>query len=452
MTGRLPWDDAAAGPPEPAGRGPRIYTVEELNTAAARALQDTIGEVWVEGEISNLRDSENRHLYFTLKDARAAIDAVLFRSSRQRLDFAVESGQRVVALGELSIYAPRGRYQIVVRHMRRSGRGDLFEAFERLKKKLAAEGVFDRKRPVPLLPRRIGVATSPHGAAVRDILNILARRCPSVPVLIAPCRVQGDGAADEVAAAIRRLNDPALGVDTIIVARGGGSIEELWPFNEERLARAVFESAIPVISGVGHETDFTICDFVADARAPTPSAAAECAVPDRAELTRRLAHHAARLRAGVRHGADRLGARVRAAAAHRVFHEPRAIAARGRDRVAHLDHRARSSLRRALEIRIQQTDEHRRMVRSLFARLAASRIETVKAALAAHTSRLRSLNPRAVLNRGYTLTTDETGRPLRSIVAVRAGARLVTEWPDGRARSVVSDVLVTPPAAGESGE
>lgn len=452
MTGRFPWDNHDAGPMEPPGRGPRIYTVEELNTAAARALQDTIGEVWVEGEISNLRDSENRHLYFTLKDANAAIDAVMFRSSRQRLDFGVESGQRVVALGELSIYAPRGRYQIVVRHMRLSGRGDLFEAFERLKKRLAAEGWFERKRPIPLLPRRIGVATSPHGAAVRDILNVLARRCPSVPVLIAPCRVQGDGAADDVADAIRQLNDPTLGVDTIIVARGGGSIEELWPFNEERLARAVFESAIPVISGVGHETDFTICDFVADARAPTPSAAAECAVPDHAELSRRLAHHAARLRAGVRHGADRLRARVRAAAGHRVFHEPRAIAARGRDRVAHLDHRARSSLRRALEVRIQRTDEHRRMVRSLFARLAASRIETVKAALAAHASRLRSLNPRAVLNRGYTLTTDETGRPLRSVATVRTGARLVTEWPDGRARSVVSDVLATPPAAGEPGE
>ncbi|MBP7275249.1 MAG: exodeoxyribonuclease VII large subunit [Kiritimatiellae bacterium] len=452
MSDLFSWNESAPAPPEPAGQGPRIFTVAELNAAAASALQNAIGEVWVEGEISNLRDSDQRHLYFTLKDAHAAIDAVMFRSSRLQLPFTPDSGQRVVARGELSIYAPRGRYQIVVRLMRLSGRGDLFEAFERLKRSLAAKGWFDRKRPIPLLPRRIGVATSPHGAAIRDILNVLARRCPSVPVLIAPCRVQGEGAADEVAAAIRRLNDPALGVDTILVARGGGSIEELWPFNEERLARAVFESALPVISGVGHETDFTICDFVADVRAPTPSAAAECAVPDRAELARRLAHHAARLRASVRNGAERVRARVQAAAAHRVFHEPRAIAARYRERVAHFDHRARSSMRRTLEVRLQQTDEHRRVLRSLFSQVAAARVEAVSSALAAHTARLRSLNPRAVLKRGYTLTTDETGHPLRSVAAVRAGARLVTEWPDGRVRSVVSEIIPTAPPDGEQGD
>ncbi len=440
MTGRLPWDDELPAPRETAREGPRIYSVHEINAAAAAALHNAFGEVWVEGEISNLRDSENRHLYFTLKDDRASLDAVMFKGSRMRLDFPPESGQRVVALGELSIYEPRGRFQIVIRHMRLSGRGDLFEAFERLKKKLAEAGWFDRKRPIPALPRHIGVVTSPHGAAVRDILHVLGRRCPSVPVLIAPCRVQGDGAADEVVAALRQLNAPSLGIDLIIVARGGGSIEELWPFNEERLARAVFESAIPVISGVGHETDFTICDFVADVRAPTPSAAAECAVPDRAEMLHRLRQHTARLRSSVRAGADRLRARVRTAAGHRVFHEPRALVLRYRDRVGHADLRLKAATRRALESRMQAMDDRRRTLRALFTRFAEGRTRALRAQLAADQGRLLALNPRAVLERGFTLTTDDSGRLIRSISSVRPGAHLVTEWRDGRATSVVSEI------------
>lgn len=450
MTDLFPWDENRPAPKDTARDGPRIYSVHEVNAAAAAVLRESIGEIWVEGEISNLRDSENRHLYFTLKDDRAALDAVMFKSSRNRLDFAPESGQRVVALGELSIYEPRGRFQIVVRHMRLSGRGDLFEAFERLKKKLAAAGWFDRKRPVPVLPRRIGVATSPHGAAVRDIIHVLGRRCPSVPVVIAPCRVQGEGAAAEVAAAIRRLNDPSLHIDLILVARGGGSIEELWPFNEESLAQAVFESAIPVISGVGHETDFTICDFVADVRAPTPSAAAECAVPDRAEMLHRLNQHAARLRSSVRAGADRLRARVRAAAGHRVFHEPRALVIRYRDRVGHADHRMRTSARRTLERHMQEMDDRRRTIRALFTRFAEGRTRALRAQLVTYEGRLQALNPRAVLERGFTLTTDASGRLIRSAAAVRTGASLVTEWPDGRATSVVSDVSHSTPCPKEN--
>jgi exodeoxyribonuclease VII large subunit len=214
MTGGAPWDDlfdaapAAGAPPRP---GPRVYSVFELNTAAAAALRGSLGEVWVEGEISNLRDAGSGHLYFTLKDEQAAIDAVMFRSSRARLAFEPENGRRVTARGEPTLYEPRGKFQIVLREMKLAGLGALFEAFERMKKELAAAGWFDRRRPIPMLPRRIGVVTSPHGAALRDILHVLGRRCPSVPVLLAPCRVQGEGAAAEVAAAIARLNQPGAG-------------------------------------------------------------------------------------------------------------------------------------------------------------------------------------------------------------------------------------------------
>lgn len=445
MTGRAPWDDLFAGTPgaEAPRPGPRVYSVFELNTAASAALRGSLGEVWVEGEISNLRDAGSGHLYFTLKDEQAAIDAVMFRSSRARLDFTPENGRRVTARGEPTVYEPRGKFQIVLREMKPAGLGALFEAFERMKKELAAAGWFDRRRPIPMLPRRIGVVTSPHGAALRDILHVLGRRCPSVPVLLAPCRVQGEGAAAEIAAAITALNDPRLGIGTIIVARGGGSIEELWAFNERVVAAAVRASRVPVISGVGHETDFTICDFVADLRAPTPSAAAERAVPDRADLRAALGQFAARLRGGMRRRMENLRARTRAAAAHRVFHEPRAIARRGRDRVANADQRLRAGLRRAVDTRRRTLDERRRALRLLFGRFSAARMQTVRGRLAETDARLRALNPRGVLERGYTLALDDAGRVVRRAAAVRGGQALTIEWHDGRARTVVADLWPT---------
>lgn len=266
-----------------------ILTVSILNDNIKVFLEEAFGFLWIEGEVSNLRRPQSGHLYFTLKDERSQIRAVLFRQfgvSRYRFGkFELEDGMKILCRARLSAYPPRGEYQLIVESVEPQGAGALQKAFEQLKAKLAAEGLFDadHKKKPPFLPRRIGVVTSPTGAVIQDILNITRRRFPSVDILIAPARVQGQEAVVEIIAALRRLQR-GDNVDVIIIARGGGTLEDLAPFNDECLARAIFCSKIPVISAIGHETDFTICDFVADLRAPTPSAAAELAVPQKSEL------------------------------------------------------------------------------------------------------------------------------------------------------------------------
>lgn len=433
----------AAAQPGRAPEEPRIWTVAEANHLAAQTLKN-IGEIWVEGEISNFHRHGSGHLYFSIKDDSAAMDAAMFRGSAMSLQMQPRDGLRVRIRGELTVYEQRGRYQIVVREMRPAGKGALFEAFEKLKKELAARGWFDRKRPLPWMPRRIGVVTSTHTAALRDILNVLGRRCPIVPVLISPCRVQGEGAAAEIAQAIRSLQSPALGIETIIVARGGGSIEDLWAFNEEPVARAVFESAIPVISGVGHETDFTMCDFVADLRAPTPSAAAEHAVPDISEIAQQLPLLSTGLRTGVSAALQRLRLRLRTAAGSRVFHEPRAFAQRQGERVRHLEERMRWSLRRQVETRAQAADEAGRMLRTRFIYAAAQAVAVPRTRLDALAGRLRDLNPRAVLRRGYSIARTPEGRVIGSIHALKTGDVLTTEFHDGRAESIVQTLAPDP--------
>ncbi|MBI1909306.1 MAG: exodeoxyribonuclease VII large subunit [Deltaproteobacteria bacterium] len=264
---------------------PKIFTVTEVTRQIRELLESNFPEICITGEISNFRPAASGHFYFSLKDATAQIRAVMFRGANSRLKFRPEDGLEVICFGRVAVYEPRGEYQIIAEHMEPKGVGALQLAFEQLKKKLEAEGLFDpaHKKPLPFLPKKIGIVTSPTGAAIRDMLTILTRRFPNIEILVAPVPVQGDNAAPEIAQAIRELNQQR-GIDLILAGRGGGSVEDLWAFNEEVVARAIFESQIPIISAVGHETDFTIADFVADLRAPTPSAAAELAVPVKEEL------------------------------------------------------------------------------------------------------------------------------------------------------------------------
>ncbi|MGB3088302.1 MAG: exodeoxyribonuclease VII large subunit, partial [Phycisphaerae bacterium] len=274
-------------------------TVWQLTRRVQAALEDGFPQVWVVGEISNFKRHTSGHVFFTLKDERASLRCVLWRSTAARIRRELKDGLEVEAKGHISVFEKAGNYQLYVSSVKPRGTGPLEVAFRKLKEKLAAEGLFalERKRPLPRFPRRIGVVTSPTGAVVRDIIHVLGRRWPAAEILLAPARVQGEGAAEEIVRGIRNLNRVG-GVDVMIVGRGGGSLEDLWPFNEEAVARAIFASGVPVVSAVGHETDFSISDFVADVRAPTPSAAAELVAPDRREVlaglettARRMARH-----------------------------------------------------------------------------------------------------------------------------------------------------------------
>lgn len=273
-----------------------VFTVSELNREARRLIEGSFGVIWVEGEISNLARPSSGHMYWSLKDDNAQVRCAMFRQSNRALKFSPDNGQQVLARGRVSLYETRGEFQMIIDYAEEAGEGRLRRAFDELKRKLAAEGLFDseRKKPLPTLPQRIGVITSPSGAAVRDILTVLRRRFPAVGVLVYPTPVQGEGAAEEIARTLE-LADRRGDCDLLILARGGGSLEDLWSFNEEVVARAVAALDTPVISGVGHEVDFTIADFVADIRAPTPSGAAELAVPEQSEWLKTLRRFSQRL-------------------------------------------------------------------------------------------------------------------------------------------------------------
>ena len=303
-----------------------VVTVSELNRRIRASLEAGYADIWVEAEISNLRVPSSGHCYLTLKDSSSQLRAVMFRYARKVLRFIPQDGMKVVCFGSINVYEPRGEYQLIIERMEPRGVGALQLAFEQLKNKLAAEGLFDekRKRPLPFLPQRIGVITSGTGAALRDILQVLCRRFPGLHIRVLPVAVQGEGAAQEIAAAIADANAHAV-ADVLIVGRGGGSLEDLWAFNEECVARAIYDSAIPVISAVGHEIDFTIADFVADMRAPTPSAAAELAVREKHELVRSVAtlHAGLARRVSQRMAMERTAAR---SAADRLVRSTRMIA------------------------------------------------------------------------------------------------------------------------------
>jgi exodeoxyribonuclease VII large subunit len=451
--------------------GRRILSVSELTRAVKDTLEGRFGGLWVEGEISNLRMHTSGHVYFTLKDEEAQVRAVLFRSRVRRLRFEPADGLHVLAFGRLDVYAVRGEYQLVCEILEPKGLGALQLAFEQLKARLAAGGLFDpaRKRPLPALPRRVGLVTSPTGAAVRDFLRVVTRRFAGLQVLVCPVRVQGDTAAGEIVEALEILNRLG-GLDVIVLARGGGSLEDLWAFNEEAVARAIAASKIPVISAVGHETDVTIADFVADLRAPTPSAAAELVVREKTELVRQLAALRARLGQAIGKRTARLGDRLADFRRRRVLTDPgrplrdwarrvddlglrlgRAMArhdARTRERLA----RAARALRPALlaaPVRHQQ-----RLAGQLGGRLErAVRGEATRRrrAVEAMAARLDSLSPLACLARGYAIVAGPSGAVLTRADGVGVGERVTVRLREGGLGCRVEDVQPPEPAAAREG-
>ena len=391
-------DDAPVRAPDPPQR--RIFSVAELTAAVRGLLEKSFGDLWVEGEISNCRVWNTGHVYFTLKDGDAQIKAVMFRSQVRYLKFKPEDGLHVIVRGRLGVYDAKGEYQIVCEHLEPHGLGALQLAFDQLKKKLQAEGLFDRtrKRALPALPRKIGIVTSLDGAALRDIIKVLRRRHPNAHLVIRPTRVQGEGAAADVAEALRAIVK-VRGVDVVIVGRGGGSIEDLQAFNQEPVARAIAASPIPVVSAVGHEVDITIADFVADLRAPTPSAAAEMVVAAKEEFRSRIERLSQRLRATAQ---MRLAMRGRHAAD--LTHQLRRTA------MAHLARRERGY--RTLRLRLEARDLRRHLA-ILRGRLTAAdgglavaagrRRHRADARLRSLAGRLENLSPLAVLARGYAV-------------------------------------------------
>lgn len=420
---RLPF--GIASPPRTVAR--EVITVSALTTQIRTALESKYDEVWVEGELSNTRQWKTGHVYFTLRDDRAQLKAVMFRSAVRYLKFKPEDGLKVVARGRITVYEPKGEYQIVCEHLQPHGQGALQVAFDQLKRQLEADGLFaaDRKRPLPLLPRQIGVVTSLDGAAIRDILTVLSRRHPTAHILIHPVRVQGEGAAAQIARGITLLSRTP-GLDVIIAGRGGGSLEDLWAFNEEPVARAIAEASVPVISAVGHETDVTLSDMVADVRAPTPSAAAEIVVEGREELLNRIDQLGRAMRGAV---IARLGQRrtrlLELARRPGMAAWPARLASRGRH-AAELTHAltiagraipgSRAHRLRAVRSRLDACEPGRRL-ESTRTRLATAD-ERLRAAAAQRrhglasrvgdfAGRLEALSPLGVLSRGYSLCWND---------------------------------------------
>ncbi len=414
----------------------QIYTVTSLTTRIREVLEGEFADVWVEGEISNLKEAASGHSYFTLKDAGAQLRAVLFRNTARFLKCKPQDGLAVVARGRLSVYDPRGEYQIIVDYLEPAGLGALQLAFEQLKGRLAAEGLFEeaRKRPLPRLPQRIGLVTSARGAVIADIVRILRRRFENLHLLLYPVRVQGEGAADDIVRALAYFNLPPARqcraeVDVIVVARGGGSLEDLWAFNEEKVARAIAASRIPVISAVGHESDFTIADFVADVRAPTPSAAAEMVIETKAQLHRHIRNLGETLEHRARYRLLVLRDRVRELAAHRGFEGVRSLVRRRAQDVDELERRLR---RRDVRFRLQQG---RARVRDCFGLLQHGlrlRLERERGRLASLSAQLQQLSPLAVLDRGYALVYGPDGRLLRDAALASEGDTLDVRLQKGR--------------------
>ena len=441
MTGptRLPFGEPSTVGPKPSEH---IFTVSEITAVIRTTLEMTYPEVLIEGEISNARVWKTGHLYFTLKDQGAQLNAVMFRSSLRSLRFKPENGQQVMARGRLSVYEPKGEYQVVCEHLEPQGLGTLQLAFQQVKERLEQEGLFrpSRKQPLPTLPRKIGVVTSLDGAAIRDILNVLSRRQPNVHVVVSSTRVQGKGAAKEIAIGLEKLTR-IPGVDVIIIARGGGSIEDLWAFNEESVARAIGATSIPIVSGIGHETDFTIADFVADLRAPTPSAAAELVAARKDEVIARIKSAKDRLR-----NLSAGNIQQRRSALHVIESRPglagwpTRVAGYGRN-IAELTHRMHSvarsrvglSLREihVIQLRLEALSLDRQLshIRAKLVRLD-TRLTTTASTIHGNLSgqvrtaanRLQTLSPLAVLSRGYAVCwTENRSAIIREAAVVKPG-------------------------------
>jgi len=436
---------------------PEIWSVSQLTRRVKNLLESEISYVWVGGEISNFRVSPAGHAYFTLKDKESQIDGVMFRGRLMKVKFGPENGLEVIVYGLVSVYEKRGNYQIVCEEMQPKGVGALQLAFEKLRQKLEAEGLFEaaHKKPIPVLPKTIGVVTSPTGAAIRDILNVIRRRFANVHIVLCPSRVQGDEAAGEIVAGIRALD--AWGVDVMIVGRGGGSIEDLWPFNEEAVVRAIYDAATPVIAAIGHEIDYTLSDFVADVRAPTPSAAAELVVQERGVLVERVAQLRRDLARAAGNVIERARHRVTMAQASAVFRRPEELVRQRRQQADESRMRLEGSMReRVRDLRVRQERASRSLallspaeeVRRSIERLAAMRrrlaqagaaaLERLRARLNPVVAQLEALSPLAILARGYAVAWK---LPERSLVydaqQLGPGDRISLRFGKGSATAVV---------------
>jgi exodeoxyribonuclease VII large subunit len=437
----------------------RPWSVTRLNREVRDCLEGRIGAVWVEGEISNLRRQPSGHQYFSLKDEACQVSCVMFRGSSLGAP-GLRDGLQIELFGELGVYEPRGQYQIVVRRVQPRGAGELEAKLRALQEKLRAEGLFDnaRKKPLPAHPVRVGVVTSPAGAAIRDFLHVLARRAPHIEVIIAPVRVQGRGAAAEIAAAITQFADPAgsgfPSVDVIVVTRGGGSLEDLWEFNEETVARAISSSPIPVISAVGHEIDVTTSDLAADVRAPTPSAAAEILSSDRAETLDRLSQLFRRLHRDTMNRLNLTGSHLARLTASGVFQLPARRIAEGKQSADELGERGQLAMQNRLAI-LRETSLRARTV--LQARSPVRQLQTWKERLSSlvqrqkkatatrlrqlqqqhrrHAHALELLGPKQTLARGFTITMDQNRRPLLSASAAAREREIITLFADGEITS-----------------
>jgi exodeoxyribonuclease VII large subunit len=386
----------------------RVITPAQLNTLAREMLEGAFAQVWVEGEISNFARPASGHVYFTLKDEHAQVRCAMFRMQASRLRFAPRNGLKVLVRGRLTLYEARGEYQLVLEHMEEGGEGALRRAFEELKARLAAEGLFEqaRKRPLPRFARHLAVITSARGAAVRDVLTVLSRRWPLLSVDVLPVAVQGSTAAAEIRVMLERASASGR-YDVILVTRGGGSLEDLWSFNDEALARAIVASLVPVVSAVGHEIDFSLSDFAADLRAPTPSAAAELLVPESGEMQARLRQLHARLERAMQRRLAALSQRNDVAGLRLQSLRPAARLERGRHRLALLGQRLAAGMRRRLDLRTQ-------------------RVELLARSLSA-------VSPLATLGRGYAVLRDaEDGRILRRAAESRPGQRVEAQLAEGR--------------------
>lgn len=439
----------------------KVYTVYDITSEIKRALEGGFGEIWVRGEISNFKHHSSGHMYFTLKDPRAQVKAACFRNHNRYLKFRPEDGLEVLVRGRISVYEPRGDYQILVEYLEPVGAGSLQLAFEQLKERLRKEGLFEqeRKKPLPLLPRKIGIVTSPTGAAIRDMLRILERRNACLHILIYPARVQGPGAAEEIAAGVRYFNT-RRDIDVIIVGRGGGSMEDLWAFNEEVVVRAIFQSLLPVISAVGHEVDFTISDFVADLRAPTPSAAAEMVSGAREDLLATAQSLSGRLEHAMRLGLERRRSALERMARNRAFD----VAS---NKIRELQQRFDESTLRLSQAVLNFTSRLRHREDLLSTRLSkidlrqwiARRKESLekkqewlqnevriqlggkRSKLELAVGRMNALSPLASLERGYAICRDRQGLILRDASVVATGDPVEVRLAHGSLECKVEKVL-----------
>jgi exodeoxyribonuclease VII large subunit len=446
--------------------GMEIWTISQITRRVKGLIEKEIGQVWLSGEISNWKVAASGHAYFTLKDENSQISAVMFRGRLGKLRFEPESGLEVLAHGQVSVYEQRGSYQIILDDMQPKGVGALQLAFEKLKEKLTAEGLFDEahKKPLPLLPKRIGVVTSPTGAAIRDILHVLERRFANVHVLIHPARVQGKGAAQEIVAGIQALD--AYGVDVMIVGRGGGSLEDLWPFNEESVVRAIHSAKTPVISAVGHEVDFALTDFAADLRAPTPSAAAEVVVREHAALLERVDLLKKRLCTSTQRQAEQARYRWRQAAQSYVFKRPDElfrqqrqrcdeVAMRFEDAARQVVEHARKRLERNAQTLALLSPHHRlhrerdrlAALQARFTQLAAGWPDAYYGQLRPLAAQLDALSPLAILGRGYALAWKLPERQLvRDGKDLSPGDTLELRFGAGSAQAKIESIEENPHA------